>query len=104
MKHYTFPLHRMRARWPEPSIVEAIRTHTGLAVSTPRCMTERWPPWSRQLVQEPMSAMGARADVPRFTRSLRHYVEHTDGDGGEMFQAVCKTWLEGTKSKSPKVQ
>ena len=32
------------------------------------------------------------------------YVEHTDGDGGEMFKAVCKTWLKGTKSKSPSLQ
>jgi hypothetical protein len=32
------------------------------------------------------------------------YVEHTEGDGGEMFQAVCKTWFEGTKSKSPSLQ
>ncbi|MGB8244732.1 MAG: hypothetical protein WCF76_12695, partial [Pseudolabrys sp.] len=32
------------------------------------------------------------------------YVEHTDGDGGEMFKAVCKTWLKGTKSKSLSLQ
>jgi hypothetical protein len=38
------------------------------------------------------------------TRRGIQYVEHTDGDGGEMFQAVCKTWLEGTKSKSPSLQ
>jgi hypothetical protein len=48
--------------------------------------------------------LGPIADIPRFTRSSRQYVEHTDGDGGEMFQAVCKTWLEGTKSKSPSLQ
>jgi ATP-dependent DNA ligase len=38
------------------------------------------------------------------TRRGIQYVEYTDGDGGEMFQAVCKTWLEGTKSKSPSLQ
>jgi hypothetical protein len=38
------------------------------------------------------------------TRRGIQYGEHTDGDDGEMFQAVCKTWLEGTKSKSPSLQ
>jgi len=47
---------------------------------------------------------GPIADIPRFTRSPRQCVEYTDGDGGEMFQAVCKTWLEETKSKSPSLQ
>ena len=27
------------------------------------------------------------------------YVEHTEGDGGEMFKAVCKLGLEGIVSK-----
>jgi bifunctional non-homologous end joining protein LigD len=27
------------------------------------------------------------------------YVEHTEGDGGEMFKAVCKRGLEGIVSK-----
>ena len=48
MKHYTFPLHRMRARWPEPGIVEAIRTHTGLAVSTPGADREMAAPKKRE--------------------------------------------------------
>jgi bifunctional non-homologous end joining protein LigD len=45
------------------------------------------------------------ADIPPFTRSLRrsrggiHYVEHIEGDGVEMFKAVCKLGLEGIVSK-----
>jgi bifunctional non-homologous end joining protein LigD len=33
------------------------------------------------------------------TRRGIQYVEHSDGDGGEMFQAVCKLGLEGIVSK-----
>ncbi|MGA8928195.1 MAG: hypothetical protein WB537_00335, partial [Pseudolabrys sp.] len=45
------------------------------------------------------------ADIPPFTRSLRRsrggiqYVEHIEGDGVEMFKAVCKLGLEGIVSK-----
>ena len=37
--------------------------------------------------------------VLRRTRRGIQYVEHTDGDGGEMFKAVCKLGLEGIVSK-----
>src|SRR4029453_4328811 len=47
---------------------------------------------------------GPIADIPRFTRSPRQCVEHTDGDGGEMFQAVCKTWLEERRANRPSLQ
>ena len=33
------------------------------------------------------------------TRRGIQYVEHTEGDGGEMFKAVCKLGLEGIVSK-----
>jgi hypothetical protein len=61
----------------------------------------RCPLYSQKQTYAVQQLMSAIADIPRFTRSPRQCVEHTDGDGGEMFQAVCKTWLEGTKSKSP---
>jgi ATP-dependent DNA ligase len=32
-------------------------------------------------------------------RRYIQYVEHTEGDGGEMFKAVCKLGLEGIVSK-----
>jgi ATP-dependent DNA ligase len=35
---------------------------------------------------------------PRTRRGIQ-YVEHTEGDGGEMFKAVCKLGLEGIVSK-----
>jgi hypothetical protein len=44
-----------------------------------------------------------RKALQRTHRGIQ-YVEHTDGDGGEMFKAVCKTWLKGTKSKSLSLQ
>jgi bifunctional non-homologous end joining protein LigD len=37
--------------------------------------------------------------VLRRTRRGIQYVEHTEGDGGEMFKAVCKLGLEGIVSK-----
>src|SRR5262249_50572642 len=37
--------------------------------------------------------------VLRRTRRGIQYVEHTEGDGAEMFQAVCKLGLEGIVSK-----
>ena len=37
--------------------------------------------------------------VLRRTRRGIQYVEHTEGDGGEMFEAVCKLGLEGIVSK-----
>ncbi|MFZ0259882.1 MAG: DNA ligase [Pseudolabrys sp.] len=37
--------------------------------------------------------------VLRRTRHGIQYVEHTEGDGGEMFKAVCKLGLEGIVSK-----
>ncbi|MGC1939390.1 MAG: hypothetical protein WA697_14260, partial [Pseudolabrys sp.] len=39
--------------------------------------------------------------VLRRTRHGIQYVEHTEGDGGEMFKAVCKLGLEGIVSKKP---
>jgi bifunctional non-homologous end joining protein LigD len=33
------------------------------------------------------------------TRRGIQYVEHTEGDGGEMFKAICKLGLEGIVSK-----
>jgi bifunctional non-homologous end joining protein LigD len=33
------------------------------------------------------------------TRDGIHYVEHTEGDGAEMFKAVCKLGLEEMVSK-----
>jgi hypothetical protein len=49
----------------------------------------------------PLWAKSGHSAIYSITSSC---VEDTDGDGGEMFQAVCKTWLEGTKSKSPSLQ
>jgi bifunctional non-homologous end joining protein LigD len=37
--------------------------------------------------------------VLKRTRRGIQYVEHTEGDGGEMFNAVCKLGLEGIVSK-----
>jgi bifunctional non-homologous end joining protein LigD len=37
--------------------------------------------------------------VLKRTRRGIQYVEHTEGDGGEMFRAVCKLGLEGMVSK-----
>ena len=37
--------------------------------------------------------------VLRRTRSGIQYVEHTEGDGAEMFKAACKLGLEGMVSK-----
>jgi bifunctional non-homologous end joining protein LigD len=37
--------------------------------------------------------------VLRRTRRGVQYVEHTEGDGAEMFAAVCKHGLEGIVSK-----
>jgi bifunctional non-homologous end joining protein LigD len=37
--------------------------------------------------------------VLRSSRSGIQYVEHTEGDGVEMFKAVCKLGLEGIVSK-----
>jgi bifunctional non-homologous end joining protein LigD len=37
--------------------------------------------------------------VLRHSRGGIQYVEHTEGDGGEMFKAVCKLGLEGIVSK-----
>jgi bifunctional non-homologous end joining protein LigD len=37
--------------------------------------------------------------VLRRTRRGIQYVEHTEGDGGEMFKAICKLGLEGIVSK-----
>jgi bifunctional non-homologous end joining protein LigD len=37
--------------------------------------------------------------VLRRTRSGIQYVEHTEGDGAKMFEAVCKLGLEGIVSK-----
>ena len=39
-----------------------------------------------------------RKVLKRTKRSIQ-YVEHTEGDGREMFQAVCKLGLEGIVSK-----
>jgi bifunctional non-homologous end joining protein LigD len=33
------------------------------------------------------------------TRGGIQYVEHTEGNGGEMFKAICKLGLEGIVSK-----
>jgi bifunctional non-homologous end joining protein LigD len=33
------------------------------------------------------------------TRRGIQYVEHTEGNGGEMFKAICKLGLEGIVSK-----
>jgi bifunctional non-homologous end joining protein LigD len=37
--------------------------------------------------------------ILRRTRRGIQYVEHTEGDGGDMFKAVCKLNLEGIVSK-----
>jgi bifunctional non-homologous end joining protein LigD len=37
--------------------------------------------------------------VLRRTRRGIQYVEHTEGDGGEIFKAICKLGLEGMVSK-----
>jgi bifunctional non-homologous end joining protein LigD len=37
--------------------------------------------------------------VLRRTHRGIQYLEHTEGDGGEMFKAVCKLGLEGIVSK-----
>jgi bifunctional non-homologous end joining protein LigD len=37
--------------------------------------------------------------ILRRTRRGIQYVEHTEGDGGEMFKAVCRLGLEGIVSK-----
>ena len=37
--------------------------------------------------------------VLRRTKRGIHYVEHTEGDGVEMFKAICKLGLEGIVSK-----
>jgi bifunctional non-homologous end joining protein LigD len=37
--------------------------------------------------------------VPKRTRLGIQYVEHTEGDGAEMFKAICKLELEGIISK-----
>jgi ATP-dependent DNA ligase len=37
--------------------------------------------------------------VLRNARDGIQYVEHTEGDGAEMFEAVCKLGLEGIVSK-----
>ena len=39
-----------------------------------------------------------RKVLRRMRRGIQ-YVEHTEGDGGEMFKAVCKLGLEGIVSK-----
>jgi ATP-dependent DNA ligase len=50
--------------------------------------------------QEPFSERKAvLRKVLRRTRRGIQYVEHTEGDGGEMFKAVCKIGLEGIVSK-----
>jgi ATP-dependent DNA ligase len=50
--------------------------------------------------QEPFSERKAvLRKVLRRTRRGIQYVEHTEGDGGEMFKAVCKLGLEGIVSK-----
>ena len=49
-----------------------------------------------------MSALPRKAmlrKVLRRTRSGIQYVEHMEGDGAEMFKAVCKLGLEGIVSK-----
>jgi bifunctional non-homologous end joining protein LigD len=50
--------------------------------------------------QEPFSERKAvmRKVLRRARRGIQ-YVEHTEGDGGEMFKAVCKLGLEGIVSK-----
>jgi bifunctional non-homologous end joining protein LigD len=50
--------------------------------------------------QEPFSERKAvlRKDLRRTRRGIQ-YVEHIEGDGGEMFKAVCKLGLEGIVSK-----
>ena len=37
--------------------------------------------------------------VLKRTRRGIQYVEHTEGDGGQMFKAACKLGLEGIVSK-----
>jgi bifunctional non-homologous end joining protein LigD len=50
--------------------------------------------------QEPFSERKAvLRKVLRRTRRGIQYVEHTEGDGGDMFKAVCKLGLEGIVSK-----
>jgi bifunctional non-homologous end joining protein LigD len=41
----------------------------------------------------------ALPENPGSTRRGIQYVEHTEGDGVEMFQAICKLGLEGIVSK-----
>jgi bifunctional non-homologous end joining protein LigD len=52
------------------------------------------------LRKKPLSERkAALRKVLKRTRRGIQYVEHTEGDGGEMFQAVCKLALEGIVSK-----
>ena len=46
-----------------------------------------------------MRKAALRKALPRSTRRGIQSVEHTEGDGGEMFKAVCKLGLEGIVSK-----
>ena len=48
---------------------------------------------SRQLRLRPMSSVVSACASAR-TRNGIQYVEHTEGDGAEMFKAVCKLGLE----------
>jgi hypothetical protein len=46
-----------------------------------------------------LSQKAALRKVLRRARGGIQYVEHTEGDGAEMFEAVCKLGLEGIVSK-----
>jgi bifunctional non-homologous end joining protein LigD len=47
----------------------------------------------------PLARKEAAPENPESTRRGIQYVEHTEGDGVEMFRAICKLGLEGIVSK-----
>jgi hypothetical protein len=53
--------------------------------------------WSLKPFSECKAAL--RKALQRTRRGIQ-YVAHTEGDGGELFEAVCKLGLEGIVSKT----